>query len=170
MYGHSRSTLDNAHIFTLKYFNIFSRYIWLRPLSSKSSKGIAKTLQIINQEHEPPNVLQSDQGGEFKGVVKRLGKRMNIKVIYSSPYHPQSQGKVELRYKMMYDFLKMGHKGVNWVKQLPEYERILNDDPKEVLSYISPFAVYYGRERNCTSVNNVQNIERSNLSSNQSIY
>ena len=69
---------------------------------------------------------------------------MQVKMIHSRPYHPQSQGKVErshraLRSKMEYDLLKMGKKGLNWAKALPEYQNILNEDPKEVLQYKSPF-------------------------------
>lgn len=38
----------------------------------KSSKVIPGELQNIYLEHEPPRVVQSDQGGEFKGAVERL--------------------------------------------------------------------------------------------------
>ena len=40
-------------------------------------------------------VVQSDQDSEFKGAVTQLCRDMNIKAIYSRPYQPQSQGKVE---------------------------------------------------------------------------
>ena len=89
-----------------------------------------------------------DQGGEFKKALKLLCDRMNIKLIYSRPRHPQSQGKVErchrtLRSKMEYDLQKMGQDGVNWAKQLPLYQRILNDDPKEVIAHKTPFEIFY---------------------------
>ena len=76
---------------------------------------------------------------------------MTIKTIYSRPYHPQSQGKVErshrfLREKMAYDLQRMAKKGVNWVKKLPVYQRILNKDPKEVLKYRTAFQVYCARK------------------------
>ena len=37
-------------------------------------------------------------------------------------------------------------KGVNWAKSLPTYQRILNHDPKEVLSHKTPFEVYFARK------------------------
>ena len=43
----------------------------------------------------------------------------------------------------------MGKKGLNWAKALPEYQRILNEDPKEVLKYKSPFEVYFARKPSC---------------------
>lgn len=47
---------------------------------------------------------------------------------------------------MEYDFIKMGEKDVDWVKSLPTYQRILNKDPKEVLSHKTPFEVYFARK------------------------
>ena len=40
----------------------------------------------------------------------------------------------------------MGKKGLNWAKALPEYQKILNEEPKEVLMYKSPFEVYFARK------------------------
>ena len=109
-----------------------------------------RQLKTIYMEFGPPLLLQSEQGSEFKGDVKRLCRKMQVKMIHSRPYHPQSQGRVErshraLRSKMEYDLLKMGKKGVNWSKALPEYQNILNH-PKEVLRYKSPFQIYFARK------------------------
>jgi len=38
--------------------------------------------------------------------------------------------------------------GVNWFKNLPTYCRILNEEKKEELGWLSPFEVYYGRKSN----------------------
>lgn len=51
----------------------------------------------------------------------------------------------------MYDLVNCENcqrKGVNWVKHLPSYSRVRNEDRKEVLSRMSPFDVYYGRKSN----------------------
>lgn len=121
--------------YVLSVIDVFSRFIWLRPIDKKFSKTIAKELQSIYLEHGYPRVIQCDQGPEFKGAVKKLCRRLKIKIICSRPYHPQSQGKVErshrsLRAKMEYDILKMGKKGVNWGNNIQEYQHILNNDPK----------------------------------------
>ena len=64
---------------------------------------------------------------------------MNIKLIYSRPRHPQSQGKVEryhktLRSRMEYDLQEIRQDGVNWAKQLPLYQRIRTNNLKEVIA------------------------------------
>lgn len=49
---------------------------------------------------------------------------------------------------MEYDFVQMVAKGVNWAQSLPNYQYILNKDPKEVLVYKAPFEVYFARKCN----------------------
>ncbi len=139
--------------YVLTVQDVFSRYVWLEPLKGKSSHEIARHLEDIYMEHGPPTVLQHDQGCEFKGAVKRLMESMKVKVIQSSPYHPQSQGKVErmhraLRKKILYDLINIERRGVNWVSHLPKYAQVLNEDPKQQLGWMTPFHVYYGRKSN----------------------
>ncbi|CAG2207210.1 unnamed protein product [Mytilus edulis] len=52
--------------------DVFTRFVWLRPLSDKSSEKVAAKLREIYAEFGNPKILQSDQGSEFKGVVTRL--------------------------------------------------------------------------------------------------
>ena len=106
-------------------------------------------------EYGSPEIIQCDQGGEFKKALKLLCDRMNIKLIDSRPRHNQSQGKVEryhraLRSKMEYDLQKIGQYGEKRAKQLPLYQRIINNDPKEVIAYKIPFEVYF--VRNCNAL------------------
>ena len=44
-------------------------------------------------EHGPPEILQSDQGPEFKGVVKTVCERLNVRIIKSSAYSLSSREK-----------------------------------------------------------------------------
>ena len=71
----------------------------------------------------------------------------------SRAYCPQSQGKVErahrtLRKKINYDLVKQGRKGVNWVRNLLEYSKCLNNDKREELGWRSAFEVYFERKSN----------------------
>ena len=50
-------------------------------------------------EYGSPEIIQCDQGGDFKKALKLLRDRMNIKLIYIRPRHNQSQGKVERYHK-----------------------------------------------------------------------
>ena len=133
--------------------DVFSRYLWLRPLTKKTSHQVARKLSKLYSEVGPPRVIQSDNGGEFKKAVEKLCQTLGIKIIRGSPYHPQSQGKVErshrsLRKKISFDLLRFSKVGVNWASKLREYQKILNEEPMDVLGRQSPFEVFYCRESN----------------------
>lgn len=42
----------------------------------------------------------------------------------------------------------MGQDGVNWAKQIHIYQRILNNNPKEVIDHKMPFEKYFARKCN----------------------
>ena len=80
---------------------------------------MAKELEELYSEVGPPNVLQCDNGGEFKKAVEHFCRKLKVKIIRSSQYHPQSQGKVERSHrtlckKIMYDLGDMSKVGVDW--------------------------------------------------------
>ena len=88
-------------------------------------------------------------------------------MITSRPYHPHSQGKLErsdreFRTKLHYEMVHLKLKGVNWVEDIPNYMRVLNELAREDLGWCSPFEIYYGRISNFVS--------RFNLEHNSSIY
>ena len=66
-------------MFVIDIFSRFSRF--LRPLQSKESAEVAENLRSIYNKHGPPEILQSDQGSEFKGVVKTLCEALNVRII-----------------------------------------------------------------------------------------
>ena len=136
------------YILTLQ--DIFSRYLWLRPLSRKKSSAVASEISRIFREHGPPKILQCDNGGEFKKCVIAAANSVGVKIIRSRAYHPQSQGKVEWSHRTLRDRIQFdlrGH-GCNWVKNLYKYQSALNDDVKRELGGRSPFEVYFQRKSN----------------------
>ena len=89
-------TLNMHYRYILVVLDTFSRFLFLRPLRSKSSSEVATVLLQIFCDIGPPLRIQSDQGTEFKGVVSMLMTSLGVQIIHSAPYHPQSQGKVSL--------------------------------------------------------------------------
>ena len=97
--------------------------------------------------------LQSDNGGVFKKHVKKYCVRNKIKIIRCCPYSHKAHGKVErshhvLQSKIYFDMLHQKRTGVNWVKNLPDYMKSLNNEKREELSWKSSFEIYYGRTAN----------------------
>ena len=136
--------------YILSVIDVFSRYVFLRPLKRKKSKYVAKELKKLFSVHGYPKILQSDRGTEFKGQVLSLLKKHGTKVITSRAYHPQSQGKCErlnktVKTKLRYLANISRRKGYNWVEKLQEVAISINTSPKEVLGYQTPFQVYFNR-------------------------
>ena len=42
----------------------------------------------------------------------------------------------------------MKNNGVNWAKELENYQQVMNDSAREELAWKTPFQVYYGRQSN----------------------
>ena len=137
----------------MSVIDIFSRFVFLRPLQTKESAEVAEHLLDIYNEHGPPEILQSDQGTEFKGVVKTICESLNVRIIKSAAYSPQTQGKDERSHrtwkeKVKFDILNIYSDELNWVEYLPEYQKRYNESPHSSLGFLIPFEVYFGRHPN----------------------
>ena len=136
--------------YILSVLDVYSRFTWLRPVRNKSSDEVLKQLKSVFDNYGYPLITQTDQGKEFEGSVRRFLLERGIKFIQSSPFHPQSQGKVErmhrtLRRMIGFDIATTGVS--NWVKNAGIYQRNLNDRPREALGWFTPFEAFFGRPR-----------------------
>ena len=94
MRGYPANVADTSFKYILVLLDVFSRFMFLRALRSKSADEVANCLLKFFCDTGPPRRLQSDQGLEFKGSVEKLMEAMKVDIIHSRPYYPQSQGKV----------------------------------------------------------------------------
>ena len=97
--------------------------------------------------------MQSDQGPEFKGVVRTVCETLNVRIIKSSAYSPQTQGKDERSHrtwkeKIKFDLINNNNGDLNWVEYLQQYQQLYNESPHRSLGFLSPFEVYFGRKPN----------------------
>ena len=111
--------------------------------------------------------MQHDRGTEFEGNVVTLFRKHNITNIRSSPYYPQSQGKVEkchqsMKKKIMTGLRRNTKSSVNWAENLKSYQILMSDHPKKVLGWKSPFTVFFSRFKD-GKVNQNCRCELSNL-------
>ena len=99
------------------------------PIPDKSAETIVST--IINQYlpvHIYPRYILSDNGTEFKNsLMGQVLKQLGIERIFSAPYHPQSNGKLEFFHK----YLK------------PTWKKLCEKDPSNLDKYINQVLVIY---------------------------
>ena len=71
-----------SYRYILSQMDIFNRFYWLAPLQRKFASHVAFHLNRILMEHEPPDRLQMDHGGEFKkDVIKSNKYNLHIALI-----------------------------------------------------------------------------------------
>ena len=154
-----RSDIVPAGKYILTFLDVFSRFVILRPLKDKSVASVKHAVKNICMEHGFPNIIQCDNGPEFRGTFPAFLAKRGVKLIHSRPYHPQSQGKVESMNKLVkrkIRFCSLKDKGFNWANQIRSISKALNDDPKVTLGYQTPFSVYFGRGAKGTSADKIR--------------
>lgn len=63
-------------------------------------------IEIFFENFGYPSILQVDNGGEFdNNILKNYCAEKNIKIIHSSPYHPQTNGVVEVTHKEIQKYI-----------------------------------------------------------------
>ena len=151
---------DFKYILSVK--DCFSKFCWLFPLKSKEALPVTQCLKTIFNQYGPPKYLHTDNGKEFVNEsIHKLCCDMGINIKKGRPYHPQSQGQVEVLNKRIKSTL---------AHFLQKYENDIQCDVwplilKDVTSHINntwhytirntPFNVFMGRhnkvEYNCNA-------------------
>ena len=69
-------------------------------LKTKEAKEVLKKIELFIENFGECKILQVDNGTEFKNnLLQTYCNNKNIKLIHSSPYHPQTNGVIEVVHK-----------------------------------------------------------------------
>ena len=100
------STSGNKHILTI--IDHLTGWLEAFPIPDKSADSIVATL--INHYlpvHMCPRYILSDNGTEFKNsLMDQVLQQLGIDRIFSAPYHPQSNGKLDVFHRYLKPTLK----------------------------------------------------------------
>ena len=141
-------TSGNKHILTI--IDHLTGWPESFPIPDKSVDTIMATL--INHYlpvHMCPQYILSDNGTEFKNnLMDQVLQQLGIDRIFSAPYHPQSNGKLEVFHKYLKPTLKKlcEKDPANWDKYINQVLASYRITPN--LAYIAPFFLVYGRDPN----------------------
>lgn len=118
--------------YVVSILDVFSRYVWLRPIRDKKALTVAEVVFRIFEEWGYPKIIQVDQGSEFRGHFEQLCLKHTIKLIRSSPGHPQSQGKIERSHgswksKLRFDLISSVENGIKITDDIFfDYQNVYN--------------------------------------------
>ena len=69
----------------------------------------------------PPSELITDNGGEFRGVVRELTERFGVHRTWTTPYHPRTNGLTERFNRTLVDMLCTVSEGGKYIERWTEY-------------------------------------------------
>lgn len=81
----SRHKTDNdGYAYVLVVIDIFSKYVWLRPLTTKRGSDVRRAFTDILEDGRRPNRVRTDKGQEFRSIeFNRLLKGEKIQHLYA---------------------------------------------------------------------------------------
>ena len=102
----TESNKGNKHILTI--IDLLTGWPEVIPIPNKSANTITKAfIRHYLSRHVYPRFILSDTGTEFKNqIFDKVTKDLGIKRIFSAPYHPQNNGKLETFHKFLKPTLK----------------------------------------------------------------
>ena len=143
------STSGNKHILTI--IDHLTGWPEAFPIPDKSADTIVST--FINEYlpvHMCPQYILSDNGTEFKNnLMDQVLQQFSIDRIFSAPYHPQSNGKLQVFHKYLKTTLKKlcEKDQANWDRYLNQVLASYRITPNLATAQ-TPFIVVYGRDPN----------------------
>ena len=92
-----QSCPSNRYKWLMVYQDHLTKFVFLRPLTSKRAEEVAYNLVDIFTIVRAPSILQSDNGREFVNkVIQNITSFWpELKIVHGKPRHSQSQGIVE---------------------------------------------------------------------------
>ena len=102
----TESNKGNKHILTI--IDLLTGWPEAIPIPNKSADTISKAfIRHYLPRHLCPQFILSDNGTEFKNqIFDKVMKDLGIERIFSAPYHPQSNGKLETFHKFLKPTIK----------------------------------------------------------------
>ena len=81
-------------------------------MNSTNAESTVKVLRRLFATHGIPRTLVSDNASGFAGeVLKEFLNKNGVRHVFSAPYHPASNGQVEIMVRKIKDSLKSMKKG-----------------------------------------------------------
>ena len=140
------SRRGNKYIISLT--DILSKFVVTKTVRDNTAQTVVKFLkEDIISKFGTPRCILTDNGTHFTStVINELIKQIGSTHLYSTPYHPQSNGQIE-RYNSTMDAKIAALSNIqktNWDDQLPfvtfNYNTSIHSSTKQI-----PFEMMYGR-------------------------
>ncbi len=137
----------NGNRFILLATDYATNWIEGRAVRNKTTNSVARfIIEEVISRHGPPGEIRSDLGTEYNSkVIKEIAQKWGIKMRYTAPYAPYSNGKAERTNSTMVNKLsKLIEHNEDWDEIFDIAMFSFRISPAEK-SKKSPFELLYGR-------------------------
>lgn len=113
---------ENGNKYILTMQDDLTKYSYAKSIPNHEALTIADKLVEFMTLFGIPESILSDQGSDFcSEVIKELNRLFKIKHIFSSPYHPQTNGALERSHQTLKEYLKhyINESQTNWDEYIP---------------------------------------------------
>ena len=144
-----QSQQDGDLKWILVYQDHLTKFVQLRPVTSKRAPEIAYQLLDIFSIFGAPSILQSDNGREFvNSVITELSAMWDgLKIVHGKPRHSQSQGSVERANRDIEDMLMtwlQSNSTTHWGDGL-RFIQVMKNRAYHEGNKCSPYEAMYGQ-------------------------
>ncbi len=157
--------LGHRHVLTV--VDHFSRFVNFYPLTSRTAENIVKKLDMLVDCYGVPRVLLSDNAQEFCSETLKTWSRENgVRLIHSTPYHPQGNSISERMHRTMKAILTALCKGQpsKWPQYIKQCQRIINGAVHETTGEQPYFLMFNRKAPRMVGIELPQMEQDSNLS------
>ena len=134
---------EHGFSYLLVVLDHFSKYCIVIPVKARDAVTTARALFFdVFLVHGFPRKLHSDNAPEFRSeVVTELCELMKIRKTYTTPYHPQSDGKNENSHKFLMQIVRiLAEKHPSkWCDMARVAAFAWNTSTLQALDYLTPY-------------------------------
>ena len=147
------------YVFTI--IDHYSRYVKFYPLPNKTSDIVTDALTTFVHDFGTPRSIVLDNGGEFQGAAfQNFCRRNQIRLLHTTPYHPQGNGVVERMHRTLKSVLASLCNGypLRWPQLIRQCQGVLNS-AVHTSTGVTPFFAFFSRHPPCLETNSLPVIE-----------
>ena len=157
---------EQGNRFIVVMTEYLTKWVEAKPITNKRAETIAEFLHEILARFGTPRKIITDQGTEFNNeTIKALNKIMGIQSIYSSPYHPQTNGQTERTNRTLCETLSKiaQEKETQWDKWLNSALWAYRNKKHSVTNYTPAFLLYGMQMRTPLEMDLIPGMEKPEL-------
>lgn len=143
-------TTPDGFNYILVIVDVCSRFVWFRPLKTKTAIEMAAALYHLFMEFGFPKIIQSDNGTEFVNrIVKELTQLIEADHRTITPYNPQANGLAERHVATCQTvlFKHLNGDDPSWKEKLPLVQTVINTKVAKTTKS-TPFSLMFARPHN----------------------